>query len=62
MKIVRTVNGQEMEFELTSDELYSAYSEKEHEFDCQDIQDELEGYNFNDDRRNDFLNDYFEFI
>ena len=58
MKIIRNVNGQEMEFELTNDELYSAYLEKEHEYDCQDIQDELENYNYSDDTRNDFLNDY----
>ena len=32
MKIKRVVNGQEMEFELTSQELLKAY--KEHEFNC----------------------------
>lgn len=58
MKIKREINGQVMEFELTSEELYSAYLEKEHEYDCQDIQDELESYNFNDETRKDFFDIY----
>lgn len=58
MKIQREINGQVVEIELTSDELYSAYLEKEHEYDRQDIQDELESYNFNDETCKDFFDIY----
>lgn len=44
MKIKREVNGQMVEFELTSEELYSAHLEQEHKYDMQDIEDVLEGY------------------
>lgn len=53
MKIQREIAGQMVEFELTREELDSAYLEKEHEYDRQDIQDELESYNFNDETRKD---------
>jgi hypothetical protein len=37
MTIKRTVNGVEMEFELTDRELFDAYEEQQHKFDIQDI-------------------------
>ena len=43
MKIQREVNGQMMEFELTSGELFAAYCEQEHQYDVSDIRDKLEG-------------------
>lgn len=43
MKIKRAVNGTEMEFELTSEEVSAAYYEQEHLFDVQDVKDKLEG-------------------
>ena len=42
MKIQRIIRGSEVEIELTSDELFRAYSEQEHEFDIDDILEELE--------------------
>lgn len=42
MKIKRTINGQEYEFQLTQQELYSAYSEQEHQYDQEDIRGEFE--------------------
>lgn len=39
MKIKRFVNGKEQEFELTSDELYAAFSEQEFKFDRADVAD-----------------------
>lgn len=42
MKIVREFNGIKVEIELTSEEMFNAYLEKEHQFDVQDIEDELE--------------------
>lgn len=39
MKITRNVNGKAVEFELTRDELYSAYEEQEHIFDKADVED-----------------------
>ncbi len=41
MKIKREVNGVPMEFELTDDELWSAFQEKERQFDRQDIEDAI---------------------
>ena len=41
MKIKRTVNGTEMEFELTEIELYSAYVEQQDKLDRIDIEDYL---------------------
>ena len=38
MKIKRNVNGQEMEFELTSAEMYQAFWEQEREYYKEDIQ------------------------
>lgn len=39
MKIKREINGVPMEFELTDDELWSAFQEKEWQCDRQDIED-----------------------
>lgn len=39
MKITRTVNGQELEFELTPDEMYEAYLEKQYQFDMDNVSD-----------------------
>lgn len=58
MKITREVNGQVMEFELTSDELFSAYREQEAEFDKQDVINELEIYDSEETGREDFLGKY----
>ena len=44
MKIEREVNGTMMVFELTDDELYEAYKEKEFMFDVQDIEDVVCGW------------------
>lgn len=41
MKITRVINGQNVEFELSPDEVYSAYLQKEHEFDLNDIKNHL---------------------
>lgn len=43
MKILREVDGKWYEFELTSDEMYNAYCEKEYQFDRQDIEDVFDG-------------------
>ena len=37
MKIKRTIDGKEYEFELTSEELRNAYYEKEHFYDTEDV-------------------------
>lgn len=37
MTIKRTINGVEMEFELTERELYDAFFEKQHYFDVEDV-------------------------
>ena len=37
MKIKRKIDGKEFEFELTNDELWNAYIEKEHQFDIDDV-------------------------
>ena len=42
MKIKRNVNGQEMEFELTSEEMYKAFWEQEKEYHKEDIRGILE--------------------
>lgn len=42
MKIKREVNGQVMEFELTSDELLAAFKEQEHLFDVQILREKFE--------------------
>lgn len=39
MTIKRVVNGVEMEFELTHDELFNAYCEQEHKWDVQACKD-----------------------
>lgn len=38
MKIIRTVNGQEMTFELTDIELFNAYEEKQRMYDVEDVE------------------------
>lgn len=58
MKIQRKIDGKNIEFELTQEELYAAYLEKEHEFDKQDIDDALENYNYNSETRRDFEENY----
>lgn len=42
MKIKREVGSIPMEFELTDDELWSAFQEKERQFDRQDIEDAID--------------------
>lgn len=56
MKIQREINGQTVEFELTSEELYSAHLEQEHKNDIQDITDALE--NYRPDGAEDFYQEY----
>lgn len=51
MTITREINGQTIEIELTSQELYEAYLEKQNEFDRQDIEDVFNG--FDDDELED---------
>ncbi len=51
MTITREINGQTIEIELTSDELYEAYLEKQNQFDCEDIEDVFNG--FDDDELED---------
>lgn len=48
MTIKRTINGVEMEFELTKQEMWYAYCEEEHEFDKQDVRSTL--VDIDDDR------------
>lgn len=43
MKIKRVVNGTEMEFELTQQEMFNAYEERQHYYDVQDIDAYLGG-------------------
>lgn len=38
MTIKRKIDGKEFEFELTNDELWNAYIEKEHQFDIEDVE------------------------
>ena len=47
MTIKRTVNGIEMEFELTGIELYNAFCEQEHSFDKSDIDCYFDRENYN---------------
>ena len=42
MKIKRNVNGQDMEFELTCEEIYQAYYEQDRKFNQEDIESILE--------------------
>lgn len=53
MKIQRIIRGSEVEIELTSDELFRAYSEQEHKFDIDDILEELETGGEDTDNYND---------
>lgn len=43
MKITRTINGEEVDIELTAEELSAAYYEQEHNFDVQDVQSRFNG-------------------
>lgn len=38
MKIKRTINGIEMEFELTTNEMRDAYHEQQHKYDVEDVE------------------------
>lgn len=58
MRIEREINGCVIAFELTSDEVYSAYLEQEHIYDRQDVMDEIDNYNYSDQRRADFEKEY----
>ena len=53
MKIQRLIKESEVEIELTSDELFRAYSEQEHKFDIDDIFEELETGDEDTDNYND---------
>ena len=53
MKIQRIIRGSEVEIELTSDELFRAYSEQEHKFDIDDILEELKTGDEDTDNYND---------
>lgn len=44
MKIKRTIDGKEMEFELTDSEIFNAFVEKQHRFDRLDCEDYLHNY------------------
>lgn len=57
MVIKRTVNGVEMEFKLTDMEMYEAYNEQQHDYDCQDIDVvfDYKEYGFNDIECNDII-------
>ena len=48
MTIKRTVNGEELEFELTDNELTSAYFEQQYLFDIQDVRDAVIGWEDDD--------------
>lgn len=47
MKISRDIDGKTHTFELTNQELYEAFTEQEHSFDCDDVRDFL--YAFEDE-------------
>lgn len=49
MKIKRTIGGVEHEIELTEEELSEAYTEVQHQFDCDDVSDVLTSMLGNDD-------------
>ena len=53
MKIQRLIKESQVEIELTSDELFRAYSEQEHKFDIDDILEELETGDEDTDNYND---------
>ena len=55
MTIKRTINGVEMEFELTNQEMWNAYREQEHEYDKEDVRSTLE--DIDDDRIPSALSD-----
>lgn len=57
MTITRIINGTAHDFELTPEELYSAYFEQEHNLDREDVETILDGYTGPDDAR-DFEQTY----
>ena len=52
MKIKRTINEIQYEFELSATELWTAYEEEQHNFDTQDILDLIEGLETEDVKEN----------
>lgn len=44
MEIKREIDGKSYVFKLTEQEVYDAYAEQEHVFDCDDIRDFLYGW------------------
>lgn len=44
MEIKREIDGKTYVFKLTGDELYRAFWEQEHNFDCDDVRDYLYGF------------------
>ena len=64
MKIKRNVNGQEMEFELTHEELYKAFYEQEREYHKEDIQSVLEekGLIVSDEQLDLIVSEYDDYL
>lgn len=64
MKIKRNVNGQEMEFELTHEELYKAFYEQERECHKEDIQLVLEekGLIVSDEQFDLIISEYDDYL
>ena len=48
MKIKRTIDGKEFEFELTPQELYEAFAEQEFKFDLSSVRSYFEDYSDDD--------------
>ena len=48
MKIKRTIDGKEFEFELTQQELYDAFAEQEFKFDLSSVRSYFEDYSDDD--------------
>ena len=67
MKIKRTIDGREVEFELTGEELYQAFVEQELQFDIANVRIFFEDYT-NEDFQNEYgmsrqeVEGYFEDI
>ena len=59
MKIKRTINGIEMEFELTHAERWDAYEEAQHEFDKSDIDAvfDYKEYEFDESEADDLIDE-----
>ena len=64
MKIKRNVNGQEMEFELTSEEVLYAFYEQDKEFHKEDIQSILEkrGLSVSDEELEYIVDKYKDYL